>query len=246
MVSTPAAHSLKTEFTLAHAGETMARERTRQDAFDKTMDENKLADDVLTREQISRPVSNARLEQSSQSERSKKRKEAQSRYVMTLLDQMHDRLDTLEASMAKQLQKLRGKYGEDVIGGMAETFLNEKELSGLKTDDQKLRALTNKFLDKDGKIKDEYKHLEEAQYIRDWNEAEKLKPVVEKYNGRDTLTHEEELEVHQVAVEASLADNKNSIMQSDNDQFEQTVDTALDDSRNALGAAKTNNSFSFG
>lgn len=165
---------------------------------------------------------------------------------LSLLDDMRQRLDELEESMARRYKTLEQKYGEDVIGGMVDTFLSDEEKAGLKTDQQKMEALSKKFLNPDGSIKDEYKDLEEAKYIRDWQEAQKLKPIVQKYEGRNDLTAAEKQEVLEAAEVASLSDNKNKIALSSNDEYKTTVDQKIDESRGDLNSVRTGASVTFG
>lgn len=79
--------------------------------------------------------------------------------------------------MAKNYEILRRKYGDDVIGGMAATFLTEEELIGLHTDEDKMHALSAKMLDSDGEIKSQYDGLIESAYVRDWAELNELSPL---------------------------------------------------------------------
>ncbi len=164
----------------------------------------------------------------------KKRKQtADDLLFLALLDDMRDRLDALEASMERRFQTLQEKYGEDVIGGIADTYLTDEEKAGLETDQEKLEALANKFLNPDGSIKDEYRHLEEAKYIRDWQEAQNLQEIIAKYEGRNTLEPDEKLDIYNAAKTSSLADNKNMVSISDNSAFKLIVDRALETRRTA-------------
>lgn len=191
-------------------------------------------------------INTAGRQNSADHEEQKHKQAADDLMFLTLLDDMRQRLDELEASMARRYKALEQKYGEDVIGGMADTFLNDEERAGLKTDQEKMEALSKKFLNPDGSVKDEYKHLEEAKYVRDWQEAQKLKPIVQKYEGREHLTENEKLEVREAAQTASLADNTNKIALSSNDEYKSTIDQGVNEIRqtNAQKDMTTNYGFS--
>ncbi len=165
---------------------------------------------------------------------------------MMLLDDMRQRLADLDASLAHRYETLRGKYGDNVIDGMVDTFLSDDEKTGLQTDEDKMAALADKFLNPDGTIKDEYKDLEEAKYVRDWQEAQKLRPIVAKYDGRNDLSAAERHEVIAVAEQTSLAANKNMIALSENAEFKETVDEALDVERSDIGVQKADSTIVFG
>jgi len=216
--------------------DTQAHDKAIQERFDQKQDEIKLRSGDLTSDQISRIVNVPRSILAAQSEKKRHSKDTQDQLIfMNLLDDMRDRLADLEQRMDEQLDKLRSKYGGDVASGMAETFLTDEESAGLVTDEDKLKALADKFLDENGATKDEYKHLDEAQYIRDWNEAQQLEKVVAKYEGRSYLTESEQNEVLEAAEKTSLVDNKAKITGSNNDKLQETVDTAIDNGRKTLG-----------
>jgi len=148
-----------------------------------------------------------------------------------ILNDMRERLAELEAQMAKHFENLKVKYGDDVIGGMAQTFLTEEERAGLKTDEEIMRALADKFLDENGNIKPEYKDTEEAKYVQSWNEAQKLKPVIAQYEGRNNLTQQERADIIEVAKEANLAEQESMYLQSANDELKDTVAQVVDENR---------------
>lgn len=170
--------------------------------------------------------------QNSATEEEQKRKQSLDDVMfLSLLDDMRERLEDLEESIAARYKTLEQKYGEDVIGGMADTFLSDAEKAGLKTDKDKMEALSKKFLNPDGSIKDEYKNLEEAKYVRDWQEAEKLRPVVQKYEGRNDLTNDERQELRSVAQSVELAGQENMHLQSSNAAVKGTVETLMESDR---------------
>ena len=100
--------------------------------------------------------------------------------------------------LAQRYETLQHRYGDDVVGGM-------------ETEEEKMQALADNFLNEDGTIKDEYKNTEEAKYLKDWQETQKLRPIVQKYEGRNDLTAEEQREAYDTASTTSLADNKNKL-----------------------------------
>ncbi len=99
---------------------------------------------------------------------------------------------------------------------MVDTFLSDEEKATLGNNQDRLEALAGKFLNADGSIKDKYKDLDEAKYIRDWNKAQTLRSVVAKYEGRTDLTHNEQQEIYQTAQSVGLAENKNTLALSKN------------------------------
>ncbi len=151
--------------------------------------------------------------------------------MLVVLDEMHQRLKDLDAAMEESRFKLVAKYGDDYVGGMVDTLLTDEEKSALKTEDDKMRALASKMLNPDRTIKAPYKDSEEAKYVRDWQEAQTLRPIIQKYEGRNQLTAEEEQEVYRAAQTSSLAASKNMIALSTNEEFKSTVDKSLDNER---------------
>ena len=166
--------------------------------------------------------------------------------MMSILDRAEAQLATLERQLAQRHELLRQKYGNDVIGGMASTYLNEGQLTGLTTEEEKLEALAEHVLDANGNIKSKFAHLEEAKYVRDWKNAQELRPVVEKYRGRDYLTQDEVREVQAASSKASLSENSSSIMGSDNSAYKATVNEALDEDLAEQESQKLNSHLTFG
>lgn len=164
---------------------------------------------------------------------------------LSALDRAQEQLAALEAQMAQRFALLREKYGEDVIGGMAATYLDEAQLAGLNTEEQRLTALAAHFLDENGNIKSQYAHLDEAKYVRDWQKAEELRPVVAKYEGRDSLTQEEAREIEAASSKASLSENTHKIALSGNGAYQQTVDSAIDNAAADLAPTQTRTTFDF-
>ncbi len=225
-----APHCLTATFDAAR--DVAACEKIRLEHFDLRQTEIKLSDGILDPDQVSRLVNPARILKTSQTSGEKKRKADGERVMfMMLLDDMRQRLADLDASLAQRYETLRGKYGDDVIGGMADTFLSAEQKAGLETDEDKMAALADKFLNPDGTIKDEYKDLEEAKYVRDWQEAQKLRPIVAKYDGRNDLSAAERREVYAVAQSVGIAAQNNMYLQSENHHVRDTVEQAMDEKR---------------
>ncbi len=164
--------------------------------------------------------------------------------LMSTLDKIRHELAELETQMAQRFEALRGKYGDDVIGSMAATFLSEEDLSTLDTEDKILQALAEKFLDENGNVKRQYAHLEEALYVRDWHKAEALKLDIAQYEGRNTLSSVEHAKEKDAAETASLSDNASKIKNSTNEEFKETVDNAID--QDAQSNSKIDRSTNYG
>ena len=136
-------------------------------------------------------------------EEKKRNEKASDGMFYALLNDMREHLADLEANMAQRYETLQHRYGYDVVGGM-------------ETEEEKMQALADNFLNEEGTNKDEYKNTEKAKYLRDWQETQKLHPIVQKYEGRNDLTAEEQREAYDTASTTSLADNKNKLAISNN------------------------------
>lgn len=112
--------------------------------------------------------------------REKARDEERQDFMVIVVDAVTRRMNELRERMAANYEILREKYGDDVIGGMAATYLTEEELEGLETDDDKLRALSAKFLNEDGEVIPQYEGLTESKYVRDWTELERHEAELNK------------------------------------------------------------------
>lgn len=159
--------------------------------------------------------------------------------IWRAIDAMQAELDAIDQRMAENYERLKYKYGDDVIGGMASTYLDEDINKKLTSDEERLQALSDLFLDEYGNVKDKYKDLPEAQFVSDWKRSQILRPVVEKYCGRDTLTPDEQQEVLETAQKAGLAENTYSTLLSDNKAYQAAVDNQLE-SDVAQSESKTN------
>lgn len=172
-----------------------------------------------------------------------KKKKADNDLVMMVI--LEAQLADLERSMAQHFENLREKYGDDVIGGMASTFLSEEENAGLDTDEEKLAALARKFLDEDGNIREEYRGLEEAEYIRDWYQAQDIKLAMERYNGKIELTQEEKNEIIAKADIDTVTENYNKLGFSENAELKTNVSEALNNDMSDQVETKATTGFQF-
>lgn len=211
------------------ASDRYSHEKSQRDRWEQYNQELQLMNGQIALEEATRPVTIPASILKAQEEKKKSQKFYDDMVFSQLLADMRERLAELDELLAERREKLQAKYGQDFVGGMAATYLSEDELKGLKTDKDKIRALADKFLDKNGEVKDKYRHLEEAKYVRDWTEAEKIRPTVEKYNGRDYLTQPERKEVLETAKGAKLSENISSMAASMNDAYQTTIDSKLDD-----------------
>ncbi len=241
----PAISEIALSFQVAR--DTAAHEKILLGKYDLNQLEIQLTDGSLDFLQISTMTDPSRSNSATSNAKKEKEKRRSERMMNDiLLEDMRERLAELEADMAERFEKLRGQYGDDVIGGMAAAFLDDEELIGLETDKQKLQAMADKFLDENGNIKEKYKHREETQYVRDWNEAEHLKPEIAQYEGRNHLTATEHTKEKDAAETATLSSNKSNIKSSTNDGFQDTVDQAVDNGRSQLGEFTTTSNIKFG
>lgn len=205
-----------------------AFDKVSQETFELRQDEIKLKEGALTEEQVSRQVNSSRVQQGQQRTRERQSKQRSDQIVfMMLLDQIRERLDELQDRMAERFDVLKGKYGEHVIDGMVAAYLPATDITGMG-EEEKLRALADKFLDEDGKVKAEYAHLDEAQYIRDWNELLKHQALLEKYDNIQTFTPEQRQELVNVAQSLPNVDKENLALAAKSAATKETVDQTID------------------
>lgn len=205
-----------------------AHEQAQAERFELRQDEIKLGDGQLTFEQISRRIDLTRVPQALQAEQDKERKDRHDRTVfMMLLEDMRKRLVELEDALARRYKLLDTKYGGNVIDGMVDTFLTDAEKAGLENDEEKMRALANKFLNPDGTIKEEYKDLPEAQYLRDWHEAQRLRPVVSKYDGLKEWSEDDRRDFSNIVGSMGYGLQRKTYLQSSSDPLRDTLEQAL-------------------
>lgn len=136
--------SLKNAFDHAHAGTKplspafekavgpQTYEQTIKNQFDHAQDEIKIANDVLTRDQVSHIVSNTHLEQSVHSETSKKRKQAVDDAMLLMT------LDDIRRQIVDFESDLEARYGEN----FAEDLLADLNEKGLIDDEAYQAALS--------------------------------------------------------------------------------------------------------
>ena len=179
------------------------------------------------------------------SKEKKRNEKANDAMFYALLNDMRERLADLEASMAQRYKTLQLTYGDDVVGGMVDTYLSDEEKAGLETDSDKMHALADKFLNEDGAIKDEYKNTEEAKYLRDWQEEQKLRPIVQKYEGRNDLTNDEKREIHSTAQSVGLAGQDNMYLESNNAGVKDEVEQVMNEGRTEKEVLTQSTAFSF-
>jgi hypothetical protein len=110
-----------------------------------------------------------------EAEKAKREKDEKRRLEDTLYRMLLDQLRDAQRQMAEAAEVLRGKYGEDIIGGMAAAYLSEDQLADLHTDKERLAALADIFLDEDGNIKPEYADSPEAKFVQGWAKAQDLR-----------------------------------------------------------------------
>ena len=111
---------------------------------------------------------------------------------LVFLTEIQRQIAEIEELMARNYEILRGKYGDDVIGGMATTWLSRERAAKLKTDDERLQALSKVFLNDDDSIKPPYKDVVDAHYVQDWSVLGKLRPEMNSLPDSDLGTDEPE------------------------------------------------------
>lgn len=148
-------------------------------------------------------------------DKKKKDQATQDMIFNAMIRQLQNELAEIERRMAKQHEELRKKYGNDVVGGMAATYLHEQDTTGLHTEQQKMNALADKFLREDGEIKDEYQHLVDAQYTRDWQRSQEIEQELKNRSGDFDISH----------TEYSLSDSRHAVLSVEaNESIDQKID----------------------
>jgi hypothetical protein len=238
------APSMSKQFNAAR--DAVAAEKFRLEAFNLRQDEIRVETGQVAPENISRRTRVGRY--TGKNSQREKNKQATDRMIFdTVLKEMRERLDVLDARMEKRYAELEVKYGKDnVAAGMADTFLSPDVLTGLKTDEDRFRALAKEFLNPDGTIKDKYKDLEEAKFIRDWREAEKLRPVVTKYENATDLTPEMKQEIYDVARDSGLSAKASSIVKTASQEVAKAIDNQVTGERLENDASTTSSTLVFG
>lgn len=113
-------------------------------------------------------------------DKEKREKDEKRRLEDTLYRMLLDQLADAQRQMAEAAEVLRGKYGDDIVGGMAAAFLSDDQLATLQTDEDRLAALAKIFLDDNGNIKPEYADSPEAQYVQGWNNTQKIEAKIDQ------------------------------------------------------------------
>lgn len=155
-------------------------------------------------------------------EKEERRKQDENLRFMRMMKALNDRLAELEKEMADLAVKLRAKYGEDFIGGMAAAHLSEEELGRAQSEEERLKLLAEKFLESDGKggykVKEEYKDSDEAQYVLRWQESEMAVAIANKIPQGDSLTLSEERYVNDFLERSDLNQNRAFASNTENSQ----------------------------
>lgn len=115
-----------------------------------------------------------RRERTEAERQKEKERDARDFHDLVFMTEVQRQIAEIEERMARNYEILRGKYGDDVIGGMATTWLTREEAAKLKSDDERLQALSEKFLNDDDSIKPPYKDVVDAHYVQDWSKLAKL------------------------------------------------------------------------
>jgi len=128
---------------------------------------------------------------------------------------LSERMAELDKELAERYERLKEKYGEDVIGGMAAAFLTEEQLATLTTDAEKSEALRWQFLDENGEIRSGYEDIEEALYMRASLERQKIGSTLEQYQNHKHFTADQIKTVEDALENLSDVDRKNSTLTLD-------------------------------
>lgn len=181
-------------------------------------------------------------ENSPQKKEERRRKDQD--YIVKVLDQMRERLAVLEQQMAERYIVLQAKYGEDAIGGMAAEFLGD-QAADLRTEQERMEALAEHFLDPNGEIKPEFVGMEEAIYVRDWNEAQSLRQVVLQFDGRNDLSENELLAAKAAASSLGYTQNLNQLNNTENTAHNAVTTQAMADVLETGQSVKSDTSLAF-
>ncbi len=85
---------------------------------------------------------------------------------------------------------------------MADTFLSEEMAASLRSGEEIMVALADKFLDAEGEIEPPYQQLLQAQYVRDRTELQTLKPIMDRAPDLDDMTAHEAAELESLLKKA--------------------------------------------
>ncbi|MEM0909409.1 MAG: hypothetical protein AAGJ37_00450 [Pseudomonadota bacterium] len=234
---------ISTDFDTAR--DRLAHAKYQQEAFDLRQDEIRVETGQINPENTSRILRMNRDDANSQEAKARKARDIQA--FISLLDEMRIQLNDLLAQMETLNQSLQEKYGQDnVIDGMAQAFLPAEVLAGLETDEDKLNALANEFLNPDGTIKEKYKHLDEAKYVQAWQQAQQLKATLDKYEHKDNLTLEDKQEICNAAEAANVSGVNATLAKTANDEVQHELASVNDAERGGSGEVQTKSALVFG
>jgi hypothetical protein len=148
-------------------------EKNRQELELIKQEESLIISGSMDESHATRMVNNTRVEAKTTGSNGRSSKKRDYLFY-AMLDDMDERITELQQQISELYNDLKVKYGDDAIGGMAATFLPPDVLDKLTTDEDKMKALADEFLNDDGSIKDKYKDLPEAQYIQKLRELEEV------------------------------------------------------------------------
>lgn len=101
-------------------------------------------------------------------------------------------LADLNERIAEQEQAMIDQYGEDYMDDMADMYLSDEErasLEGLSPEEREAKIremLSDKMLNPDGSIKDEYKDQPIADLLRDWKRRDTIEVGIKDLKSADT------------------------------------------------------------
>ena len=168
-------------------------DKCREVAFDTLQQEACIAAGNMDESQATRTVNAGRINAAKNNSNNAKNNQNKSSMLLLLLDQMDRQLNVINAQMADMFKGLQATYGDDVVTGIAETFLAPDVLKDLKTDNDKLQALADKFLNSDGTLKEKYQDLPEAKYVQKWQKAQQLLDKRAELVQANKLEHKQEI-----------------------------------------------------
>lgn len=182
-------------------------------------------------------------ENSPQKKEQRRRKDQD--YIVKVLNQMQERLAVLEQQMAERYIVLQAKYGEDAVGGMAAEFLGD-QAAELRTEQERMEALAEHFLDVDGHIKPEFAGSDEALFIRDWYEANEIRPVLMKFDGRVEFTADEISEITSMADRTNVSAVDAVVRNTELPEIRTYADSERVSAHELAGSVKNGGTLDFG
>lgn len=179
-------------------------------------------------------------------DKEKREKDEKRRLEDTLYRMLLDQLADAQRQMAEAAEVLHGKYGDDIVGGMAAAFLSDDQLATLQTDEERLAALADIFLDDDGNIKPEYADSPEAKYVQGWSKERQLKDEIK--NIPNMSPSELESLKNEIAASTGMKAAKEGESIAQNQQVLEVAEKTVDSSacENATNAPADLSGLSFG